>query len=117
MSSDLDRVNALIRKALSTTSVEEARTCAFTAVEIMSRRGLVVRDPSEDPAPVIKIVYRPAPVKRRPPTAPSRTSFATECSMCHKDLAVGAQVFWSSMLGVTVCAQCFEDHLAGIPSY
>jgi len=115
VSADLDRVNALIRKALSTASIEEARTCAFTAVEIMVKKGLVVRDPAEEPPPVIKYVYKPPPAKRRPPTAPTKLSFATSCDMCKRKLFPGDQVFWSAMLGVSICPQCFEDHIAGIP--
>jgi len=45
-----EKAQALMEKALSTTSEEEARTCALTAIRLMKKAGITV-SPAESAAP------------------------------------------------------------------
>lgn len=118
---DAERVMALIRKAISTSSVEEARTCALTAVQHIVQKKLTVVDPNDLPKPVgekkrtnVSGYSQPQgtrPSYRRPPTAPSRVSFNTKCMICQNPLHAGQEVFWSPAFQQAICAGCFETEI------
>jgi hypothetical protein len=117
----VERVQALIAKALSTDSEEEARTCALTAVKIIIKDKLEVVTSAEvqmrdalTRAAVQRqtAAYRPAaPVRKRPADAPSRTSYDTSCVFCNANLTAGSKVYWSKVFKVMVCPDCFESEI------
>lgn len=108
---------ALIRKAFSTHSEEEARTCAMTAVQHIISKRLTVVDLEDLPRESRKTEARPPPretpkrERYRPPTAPSRVSFGTSCMICGNPLPPGSEVFWSPVFKQATCAKCFEDEI------
>lgn len=118
------KVDALIRKALSTESEEESRTCALTAVKLIVKEKLVVIS-SHDAAAraairgnayqnAVNVTKSPrgSPQRRSPPvTPPTRTGFATTCLFCGDNIAAGDMVFWSKTFDVTVCAGCYEEEI------
>lgn len=118
MSDPVVRVQALIAKALSTHSEEEARTCALSAVKIIVKEKLVVCAP-EDPKMAAareglrgSVKRPPGATHRRPPAdAPSRTGYDTACLFCGKNLPAGSKVFWSKVFNVMVCPECFEAEI------
>jgi hypothetical protein len=104
----VQRATALIRKAVSTESEAEARTCAFLAVKIIVREKLELTLPGQEPRP------RPRTARERerhPAHAPSRTSYHTDCLFCGEHLNPGDKVFWSKAFNVMVCAECFETEI------
>jgi hypothetical protein len=139
MTTPVEKATALIRKAMSTQSEEEARTCAFLAVKIVVRERLELISPStvekikkaaesrraeathaqrargnRDPFEGAEAFYRPPRRPRptgRPADAPSRTSFASACLFCEKELNPGDKVFYSKIFEVMVCPECFEAEI------
>jgi len=115
----VERVQALIAKALSTHSEEEARTCALTAVKIMVREKLEVVTSAEiqvrdallrAAAEAKRQAARPAP-RKKPADAPSRTGFDTTCAFCSVNLPTGSKIYWSKVFKVSVCPECFETEI------
>jgi len=116
MSNDnAEKVMSLARKALSTQSVEEARTCALTAIQHIFKYKLIVVDPLDRPLPVPPKASKRAqrPAWRGPPQAPSRSSFSTTCFICTRPIHAGAQVFWSPAFKSSMCALCYESEILG----
>lgn len=112
----VEKVGHLIRKALSTDSVEEARTCALSAVQIMVKEKLTVVSDSELEALRYRAM-KPAPARapvrprKRSADAPSVTGYDSSCLFCGCNLPKGSKVFWSQVFGVMVCPDCFEAEI------
>lgn len=125
---DAERVMALVRKALSTHSVEESRTCALTAVQHIIKYKLTIVDPADLPKPP-EPKKKPAPhpphrgaggptPHRRPPVgfpprAPSRMSFTSACMICDNPIYAGTEAFWMPAFGKAACPKCFEAEIMG----
>lgn len=105
----VEKVKSLIRKALSTSSEEEARTCALTAVRLIAKEELDVVTEAEARRARGPWRFPKAVVPRRPADAPSRTGYNTICAYCLKPLPAGSKAFWSKALHMTLCPECFED--------
>ncbi len=122
MSDKLDRVRALIARALDTTgtSEEERRTAAVIAVRLIHENGLidgctatrveyrervVYREGPE------RVVYRDRPVYAdRPPLARRRvieSKFFGRCQGCGCRYDVGDPIAWSRTEGVR-CMSCHQ---------
>lgn len=108
-----ERATALIRKAMSTDSEAEARTCAFLAVKIIVKEKLELVAPSDTPflQPQRRRRRTQSEQERRPADAPSRTSYESECLFCGERLKKGDKVFWSKVFKVMVCPECFEAEI------
>ena len=122
----VERATALIRKAISTDSEAEARTCAFLAVKIIIKEKLELISPAtlqkiaiatqEGREAVARERRRPRARtrnerERQPADAPSRTSYESECLFCGERLKKGDKVFWSKVFKVMVCPECFEAEI------
>jgi len=115
----VERVQALIAKALSTHSEEEARTCALTAVKIIVKDKLQVVTTAEiqvrdallrAAAEARRQATKPVP-RKRPADAPSRTGYDTACAFCSVNLPTGSKIYWSKVFKVAVCPDCFESEI------
>ena len=121
----VERATALIRKAMGTDSEDEARTCAFLAIKIVVKENLQLISPTVlDSLRVAAETRQAAAVRdalaqerarrarsRRPADAPSRTSFASACLFCEKELNPGDKVFYSKIFEVMCCPDCFEAEI------
>jgi hypothetical protein len=117
----LDTTNALFRKALSTESLEEARTSALTGVKLMAKEGLVLISEAELKA-LRKAAAKPPTAgaspgvwrsrqREKPATAPSVTGYDSECRFCGAFLPKGSRVFWSKAFDLMVCPDCYEQEI------
>ena len=108
----LDRLAKLVAMAGSPV-VEEARTAAYMAVQLMVKHGLVptargssYRDPPPRPPPRPP---PPPPPRSTPPTEPifCRAKYAGYCRACREDFDIGTEILWLSGRGSTH-ADCDE---------
>lgn len=110
-----EKVMSLVRKALSTHSVEESRTCALTAVQHIIKYKLLVVDPTNLPPPPLP--KRPKAPTRRPYGNPSRAaskvSFNTSCMLCERPIYAGSQCCWLPAYDKVVCGECYETEIMG----
>jgi hypothetical protein len=121
---DAEKAMALVRKALSSHSVEESRTCALTAVQLIVKYKLQLVDPNDLPKPPEPKKPKSrqgaggSPPQRRPhagfpPRAPSRMSFNTTCMLCDKPIYAGTEAFWMAAFNKAACPHCFESEIMG----
>ncbi len=103
MTSPLEKVNALIDRAISTNFEEEARTSALLAVRLIRSNSLL-------------LVLVQETATERPATPPSAGNWRHlqnrfenyRCPLCWRPIRVGASVIWATG-HKSICESCFDD--------
>jgi hypothetical protein len=96
----LDKVNALIRRAVDPgASEEERRTSAHLAARLIHERGLSVGAPESE----TRWASEPEPEARR---SIIRSRFETYCRACVSPIQIGELCAWRKGSGV-LCRRCY----------
>ena len=107
MTAPLDKVNALIARALGTTFEEEARSAALIAVRLIRQYNLALvpaHDARRAPPPPSPPAPPPPRRTRRPPHPEMRTiraKFPGFCRVCRTHWTVDEWIAWVPKEGAT----------------
>jgi hypothetical protein len=111
----LEKVRALIARALGTSFEEEARTSALVAVRLMKEHGLELVEGGRAPPPRASAPVPTEPSRERRPTPGTRAQrmhirsrFDGWCRLCGEMFRAGDLIAWARGRGA-VHARCDRD--------